>query len=154
SSIAGKLLKHLISTVAEGGLVVALAVGGLAANAASLSGDAPPPRPNLATIAPAPAPAPLVETDLQRRERLSRRPQGIVRSGGGARLTDPRPTSRRAAVARPAQPAARVRTAESRPAQGRAPRAPARAETSTIAPPPTRTTAANYSGGRYRPPVL
>lgn len=143
-------MKHLISTVAVGGLAVALAVGGLAANAASLTGGAPSASPALATIAPKPA----VETDLQRRERLNMRLQDMIRSGEGARLTDPRPTAQRAVAARPAEGAARVRTAETRPARAATPRAPARAETSTIAPPPTRTTAANYTGGRYRPPVL
>lgn len=148
--IAGKLLKHLISTVAVGGLAVALAVGGLAANAASLTGDAPPPGPALATIQP----KPVVETDLQRRERLNARLQAMIRSGEGARLTDPRPSQARSAAARPAPSPARTRSAESRPAATVAARGPTRAETSTIAPPMQRTTANNYAGGRYRPPVL
>ena len=138
-------MKHLISTVAVGGLVCALAVAGVATNAESLS-------PKVTVVPPVFDPAPTklaVETDDEKRARLNQRLQDMIRSGEGARLSDPRVTSR----ARTGHSQAPVRRAPVA-AGTRRPQPPSRTETSTITPPSPRTNYAFRSGSGYRPPVL
>lgn len=139
-------MKHLISTVAVGGLVCALAVAGVATNAESLTRKISPPPVAVAQVAP----APVVETDVQKRERLNQRLQDMIRAGEGARLSDPR------AVARPRPTSARASApaASSRPTGRRQEQPSTRIETSTITPPAYRSKPAFSSGSGYRAPVL
>lgn len=142
---SGNLLKHVISTVAVGGLVCALAVAGVATNAESLSRKVAPLQ-IAASLAPV---TPAVETDSQKRERLNLRLQAMMRSGEGARLSDPRAVARsRSASTRAQAPIASARARIVRREQG-----PTRTETSTIAPPTARSKPV-VGGFGYRAPVL
>ncbi len=146
----------MLTSFAIGGLACGLLAVSAATSAENSAARSPS---GLGHAAVAAVQAPVVETDADRRDRLNARMQEMIRTGKGGRLSEARvtrgparpPSPRRQAprLTQPVAPAPTAVTAAPSP-----PSSAARAEFSTITPPPYTGRPVRSSGGRYQPPRL